>query len=563
MKPFLTLAVLTALVLCVSDGRGAPSHSTHSSPVLVASHAESSAPPSPLGVPTGSYVLTGWSELGMHCIDGKDYSVFAVLPPFNTIRATLIRRAARPTIITSGVTLTYEAIPDTAGSINTISSTKTNFWSWVRALFVVSPPPDVGLANFQTQSRTPHTMRFNSQLGVFEATGVPTIPYDDRGRRNAYPMVKIVARDPLNNVLATASIVMAVSDELSCNLCHASGSDPAAKPRSGWENDPDPAKDTKLNILKFHDDKNNIAPFLSALAAKGYNYQTSLYETAKSGTPILCDACHASNALPGTGLAGIESETHAMHSNHGPVINPSTGVSLDNATSPFGSCYLCHPGISTRCQRGAMERLACMNCHGNVSRVGDPHRVGWMTLPSCQMCHNGGTRYTSAFDSSGQWRHTSDTTFATNPNTPAPGFSLYRFSSGHGNLFCTSCHNAPHAEFPTSQRNDSVLPMALQGYNAKLTECNICHTTMTATPNGGPHGTHLLGQQSWVNQHGQYAEDGRYTVCAYCHGRDYRGTQLSVTKVQRSFTGEDQQQVILPAGYAVSCYDCHNGPNGG
>ncbi len=240
--------------------------------------------------------------------------------------------------------MTYEATPDTAGSINTISSTKTNFWSWVRVLFQVSPPPDVGLANFPTQSRTPHTMRFNSQLGVFEATGVPTIPYDDRGRRNAYPMVKIVARDPQGNVLATASIVMAVSDELSCNLCHASGSDPAAKPRSGWENDPDPAKDTKLNILKFHDDKNNIAPFLSALAAKGYNYQTSLYQTAKSGTPILCDACHASNALPGTGLAGIESETHAMHSNHGPVINPATGISLDNATSPFGSCYLCHPG---------------------------------------------------------------------------------------------------------------------------------------------------------------------------------------------------------------------------
>src|SRR5664279_4823994 len=87
-------------------------------------------------------------------------------------------------------------------------------------------------------------------------------------------MVKLVARDLQGNVLATASIVMAVSDELSCRLCHASGTDPAAKPRSGWEYNPDPAKDVKLNILKYHDDQNNIAPFLSALAAKGYNYQT-------------------------------------------------------------------------------------------------------------------------------------------------------------------------------------------------------------------------------------------------------------------------------------------------
>src|SRR3974390_3835143 len=32
-----------------------------------------------------NYQLTAWGELGMHCIDGKDYSVFAVLPPYNSI----------------------------------------------------------------------------------------------------------------------------------------------------------------------------------------------------------------------------------------------------------------------------------------------------------------------------------------------------------------------------------------------------------------------------------------------------------------------------------------------
>jgi hypothetical protein len=105
MKPLLTLAVLSALVLFVSDSRGAPSHTTQSLPAPIASHTGPSATPSTPGAPGGAYVLTGWSELGMHCIDGKDYSIFAVLPPFNTIHATLIRRAEPPTIVTSGVTL--------------------------------------------------------------------------------------------------------------------------------------------------------------------------------------------------------------------------------------------------------------------------------------------------------------------------------------------------------------------------------------------------------------------------------------------------------------------------
>ena len=563
MKSLLTTLITCLLVLSAADDRIRSTPTPESSLRLVASHvAYTEAQVAPAS--SSSYVLTAWSELGMHCIDGKDYSIFSVLPPFNTIRATLIRRGAPPTIVTSGVIVTYEAMADGAGSINTISSTKTNFWSWVGTLFQATPPPDIGLANFRVQNRTQHHMAFNRTLGVYEATGVPTVPYDNAGRPNGYPMVKIVAKDGSGNVLATATTVMAVSDELSCGLCHASNSDPAAKPRSGWENDPDPAKDIKLNILKYHDDRNNITSFLSALAAKGYNYQSSLYETAKSGTPILCDACHASNALPGTGLSGIESETHAMHSNHGPVINPQTGMSLDQATSPFQSCYLCHPGTHTRCQRGAMERLACMNCHGNLSRVGDPQRVGWMTLPTCQMCHNhgNGTRYTSAFDSTGQWRQTRDTRFATTPNVPAPGFSLYRFSTGHGNLFCTACHNAPHAEFPTVQVNDGVQPIALQGYNAKLTECSICHTSLNATASGGPHGTHLLGQQAWVNAHGNYVDSHGYTSCAYCHGSDYRGTPLSLTKVQRNFTGDDGQRLTLPAGYGIGCYDCHNGPGG-
>ena len=60
---------------------------------------------------------------------------------------------------------------------------------------------------------------------------------------------------------------MPVSDELSCNTCHASNTDPVAQPASGWVNNSDPAKDTKLNILKKHDDRWNISGYLAQLKA--------------------------------------------------------------------------------------------------------------------------------------------------------------------------------------------------------------------------------------------------------------------------------------------------------
>lgn len=38
---------------------------------------------------SGRWTLTGWNNLGMHCMD-DDYSVFSILPPFNTVNAQLI-----------------------------------------------------------------------------------------------------------------------------------------------------------------------------------------------------------------------------------------------------------------------------------------------------------------------------------------------------------------------------------------------------------------------------------------------------------------------------------------
>jgi hypothetical protein len=316
----------------------------------------------------------------------------------------------------------------------------------------------------------------------------------------------------------------------------------------------------KLNILKLHDQKNDITASLAAIAPQGYHYQATLYATAKSGTPILCAACHATNALGAAGVTGVEPLTTAMHSHHASVVSPASGATLDSATSPFASCYLCHPGPQTRCQRGAMNSVVCMSCHGNLSAVGNPARVGWMDLPACQNCHVNSQRYTTTFDGSGQWRNVADATFATNPDVPMAGKHLYRFSKGHGGLYCSACHGSPHAEYSTNVANDNVYSNNLQGHTGMLAECSLCHTSSDVTGNGGPHGFHTIGQ-AWVNRHHDFLGGG-VSACAYCHGADFRGSALSQTRAARNFTTESGSKTYQ-GGAMVSCYDCHNGPGGG
>ena len=154
----------------------------------------------PPGQPS-AYVVLAWSELGMHCIDGKDYSVFGVLPPYNTLHAQVIKKAEPPQVIASGMTVTYEAIADTNGSINTTSAGKTNFWSNVQALFLAGPAPDTGLTGNKVQSTTPQPMSYNATLGVWEAVGIPTVPYDDAWLRIVKRCEKTVVADDHPEVL--------------------------------------------------------------------------------------------------------------------------------------------------------------------------------------------------------------------------------------------------------------------------------------------------------------------------------------------------------------------------
>ncbi len=522
-----------------------------------------------------THTLLAWNDLGMHCMDGNDYSVFSILPPYNTLHAQLKDKNGK--LITSGVTLTYQAEKSARGALNTTSTQdkygqpKTNFWSYASALFGFSGQPDTGLTGVKMQSTLPQPMHFNTTHGWWEAEGIPITPVDDNGLKNFYPRVRVVAKDNSGAVLAEAITVLPVSDEMDCRACHASNvASNDAKPKAGWVGDSDAQKDYKRNILRLHDEKHPqaVSEHNGSLAAKGYHYDhAGLEATQSSGTPILCAACHSSNALPGTGVSGVKPLTQALHGLHQDVRDPQSGLTLNNINNR-GSCYRCHPGDATECLRGAMgnaknsdgsSMMDCQSCHGNMSQVGSLEREGWLEQPNCQVCHQNAQRYTDAF-SGGTLREVLDNRFATNPDTPAAGYSLYRFSKGHGNLQCESCHGATHAIYPSHEAGDNLLSELLQGHKGTVSECSACHANVPMTANGGPHGMHTVGQ-SWVNEHEEYVEHGGSTSCKACHGSDYRGSVLSKTWTARSFRADDKT-VNYAKDDKVGCYDCHNGPSG-
>ena len=77
--------------------------------------------------------ILGWNNLGMHCMD-SDYSVFSVLPPYNTIQAQLIVNGALVTNGT-GYSVTYQAVADPSGSINKTSVGKGNWLQFAPQLY--------------------------------------------------------------------------------------------------------------------------------------------------------------------------------------------------------------------------------------------------------------------------------------------------------------------------------------------------------------------------------------------------------------------------------------------
>jgi hypothetical protein len=546
------------------------------------------APPSTAAV---SAQILGWNNLGMHCMD-SDYSVFSILPPYNTIEAQLIFNGK---LVTSGAgySVAYQAVADPSGSFNSTARGKGDFYDFVGLIYGAAVQPESGLTPWPMPgtNNIPQAMLFEQtnrpapgaapRVNWFRAEGIPITPYDDAGQKNPYPMMRLIAKNG-STPIATNDIVLPVSDEMDCRACHASGTLPAAEPLAGWVWAANQERDFRLNILRLHDDYEfafNPDFYSEALAARGFNPQGLYRGVVADGKPVLCAACHASEALGTASYGDIPPLTASIHFLHAAVRDPDLHIRLDSSEHR-SACYRCHPGSATKCLRGAMGaavaadgsmEMQCQSCHGNMSTVGSLNRVGWFMEPNCQACHTGTAtsnsgqiRYTSVFtNTAGGMRVPANQTFATAANTPAPGLSLYRFSAGHGGLQCSACHGSTHAEFPATHQNDNVRNEQIQGHAGVMVECTACHTTMSinsTTARGGPHGMHPVGQD-WVDGHHDHI--GTLANCQVCHGINNRGTPLSRAQATRPITvNRDGTIVQFPMykGAEIGCYNCHNGP---
>jgi Cytochrome c554 and c-prime len=311
-------------------------------------------PAEPEAVAPGAdkYVVIGWNDLGMHCMN-ESFANLAVLPPYNTLWAQVIRQGTLPEVITRSVKIDYSILD------NTYSAGKTNFWQYAKPLFGVNLPPNVGLTG-ATLAGEMHTAPDH-----FTIEGVPLTPYRDSapqpGPVNWYPyqLAHMVARDAATGqALAETTTVAPVSTEMHCDYCHSDGQ------REGIR-----TGNVETNILTLHDNE------------EGTNLMGQ--------RPVLCAQCHGSNALSMPGNPELPNLSRAMHGRHQEVTRTSN------------DCYNCHPGQQTQCLRDVMYQrgLSCTDCHGSAADVANPARRPWIDLPRCATCHaaqyaeNPGKRY--------------------------------------------------------------------------------------------------------------------------------------------------------------------------
>jgi len=451
-------------------------------------------------VSSNSYSVLAINDLGMHCGD-LDTRIASILPPFNVLHAQVVQKGAEPTLNPGGVSVLYSATSNPndpilaqgaaafTGVMGDGSTYKTNFWDTLNAgaynafyPFDIAPfiPGDVGLPvpdsallpsivpdqqsmpgvdGAYTNNDPQGFTRFDSDIQFFTsfpfgytaavdwfaADGIPVAAFDDFGRENPYPLMRVQAKQG-STVLATVDTVTPISGEANCQNCHAApadGGNGTATTEAGIASPAVSLDDPSFgdmpigvsvewaadhNILKLHDILNGT----SLITGTDQDFPTA-------GTtpfePVVCQRCHYTPALDlaqvgpndvnGREQSNSQTMSRVMHKHHGDTglfptipapIQAADGTITNQAqrvTALEESCYQCHPGKNTQCLRGAMFNadMLCSDCHGNMSQVGNDFsknmpggsfivagdfytnpntpRVPWANEPGCGSCHTG------------------------------------------------------------------------------------------------------------------------------------------------------------------------------
>lgn len=350
---------------------------------------------------TNDFSVFAWNDLGMHCLN-PTYDKLVILPPYNNVVVQVVKRGNPPTIVTSGITVSYKLINNTT-SYN--KKSYGGFWDNAMKLFGSTPAHDIGLKGNGLSGE----MTVSGDHYIAE--GIPVVPVNDNGTWNPFQVAEITVKTSGGTVLAQTQATVPTSDEINCAKCHGSAT---------------------------------LNPFDDILAKHDSKHSTNL--SAAASKPVLCASCHPSPAL-GINTGPQKFLSQVLHGSHA----DKTGI----------SCYDCHPGATTKCNRSlahTADNGNCTACHGtmaNVSATIASGRVPWASEPACTKCHFGVTGLET-------------------------GSSLYRNSKGHGNMYCIACHGSPHAMYPSREAPDNYQSKQYQGFTSKIKtigSCGVCHSS--------------------------------------------------------------------------------------
>jgi uncharacterized CHY-type Zn-finger protein len=303
----------------------------------------------------------------------------------------------------------------------------------------------------------------------------------------------------------------------------------------------------------FHGQKVASTGLISCPGCHGSDYRGGTSE-------VSCYKCH--NGPGGHPRGWFDSSSDNYHglkvAAEGPsVCAPCHGEDYKGLANKGVSCYKCHDGPSGHPSTGWLDKTSpnyhglkvaqtgpstCVACHGEDYK-------GGTSEVSCYKCHNGPSGHPTG------WIDPSSENFlglrirASGIGECAPCHGE-DYQGGTSGVSCYSCHEGPSGHpigwFDSSSDNYHGLKVAAEGPSV----CAACHgedykggvvDVSCYTCHNGPGGHPSTGwfDSSSDNYHGLKVAQTGPSDCAACHGEDYKGGTSG-----------------------VSCYTCHNGPSG-
>jgi hypothetical protein len=410
-------------------------------------------------------------------------------------------------------------------------------------------------------------------LKWFAAEGIPIAPFDDFGRSNSYPLMRIQAKDRTGKltgipgqVLASVDTVVPVSAEAECWRCHTSSVDggngqaaciPGIDSNCPVEGSPANRSGVAFRVTKASQDTAKVPLAVKREWAADWNI-VRLHD-AKHGTelvssrPVSCQICHYTPALdlahlgplgPSDAIAnGREQRIHrsnsrALHMFHSNLdlfqakmppptdarrIDPGTGKPTINTfvrNVLNQTCYQCHPGKKTRCLRGAMFNggLVCQDCHGSMRQVGNDFSAKFPVVPFPGGA-NLAKRIPWADEPGCQSCHTGDvlTTIApTDPNVIPAKDGIRLLQAYRKNDTNATPIQVPTSRFAENQASGKRVLFRLSKDNHAGIFCEGCHGSTHAERPVLPTGGAVIANDNMPSIQLQ-GHEGKLIECVVCH----------------------------------------------